>query len=278
MAEDLTVIVIALLGGEALDQCTAAARAQCSKVLAVGRDGTIVDSAGSVIGVADRPDIPAKRRCGVELATTPLVALLEDTVVPEKGWADAVATALDEKEVVACGGPVMIAEDLSAQTRALTLSEYGRYHDRQTAGEVVALPGCNFAFRREPLLKAMRASDGLVDLPVFRGLKEDGGKLIWAPGMVVTFEHAYADGARLRTRFDHGRIYAASLPGRASTAAKALLLPAVLTARTLSESSSSQVRSIKTLGWLMLQHTAWAAGEFAGAVFGPSRKGLGHWR
>src|SRR5207249_262636 len=83
---------VALPGGEALDECVDEARAQCANVLIVRRDGTIVDAEGRRRGIADQPDIPAKRRCGVELASTRLVALLEDTVVPGSDWAKA-ATA-----------------------------------------------------------------------------------------------------------------------------------------------------------------------------------------
>jgi hypothetical protein len=209
------------------------------------------------------------------------VALIEDTVIPRSGWARAVAEACSRKDVVACGGPVIIADQLPAPTRALTLSEYGRYNDRVAAGEISALPGCNFAFRRDALLDAMRGSDGLVDLPVFARLRELEGKLVWAPDAAVTFSHPYPNGARLRTRFDHGRIYASSKAGafsRAATAAKSFALPAVLTARVLKVAGLAQLRSLSTLGWLFLQHTAWAGGEFVGAVAGPSPKGLGEWQ
>ena len=281
MADEVTIIVVALIGGEALEECLRAARSQSANCLAVRRDGTIVDADERPLGVADRLDIPAKRRSAVELATTPLVALLEDMVVPGSGWAGAVAHSFRRKEVVACGGPVIIADRLPAQTRALGLSEYGRFNDRQPAGEVSALPGCNFAFRRDALLEAMRGSDGLVDNEVFRRLKENGGSMGWAPGMTVTFARPFAEGARLKTRFDHGRI-TASLRAtgpfrRAVTAAKAVLLPAVLTARTLRQANPGDLRSIRTFGWLLLQHTAWAAGEFAGALMGRSR-GVSQWR
>jgi hypothetical protein len=281
MADEVTIIVVALIGGEALEECLRAVRLQSAKCLAVRRDGSIVDADGRLVGVADRLDIPAKRRSAVELARTPLVALLEDIVVPDSGWARAVAGSFGRKEVVACGGPVIIAKDLPAQTRALILSEYGRFSDRQGAGEVSALPGCNFAFRRDALLEAMRGADGLVDIAVFRRLEENHGTIVWSPAMAVTFARPFPEGARLKTRFDHGRITArltASGPlDRVITAAKALLLPAVLTARTLRQTDTAELRSIPTLGWLLLQHTAWAAGEFAGALMGPSR-GLSQWR
>jgi hypothetical protein len=281
MANEITIIVVALIGGKALEECLRAVRSQSAKCLAVGRDGTIVDEEGRPVGVADRPDIPAKRRSAVELVTTPLVALIEDTVVPGRGWARAITGAFSRDDVVACGGPVIIADHLPAQTRALTLSEYGRYNDRVAAGEDSALPGCNFAFRRDALLEAMRGSVGLVDNEVFRRLKKNGGSIVWAPGMVVTFARPFAEGARLKTRFDHGRV-TASLTAtgplrRAVTAAKAVLLPAVLTTRTLQQASPGDLRSIRTLGWLLLQHTAWAAGEFAGALSGRSQ-GASQWR
>src|SRR5437762_14378361 len=101
-----------------------------------------------MVGVADRLDVPTKRRCAVELAATPWVALIEDTVVPEPGWANAIAAELRREDVVACGGPVNIVEGLPAPTHALTLSEYPRYNDRRPAGEALALPACNYAFRR----------------------------------------------------------------------------------------------------------------------------------
>ena len=281
MADEVTIIVVALIGGKALEECLRAVRMQSTNCLAVCRDGTILDAGGRLVGVADRLDIPAKRRSAVELATTPLVALIEDTVIPQRGWARAVAAAFARNEVVACGGPVIIADDLPAQTRALTLSEYGRYIERQAAGEISALPGCNFAFRRDPLLEAMRGADGLVDNQVLRRLKENGGTIVWAPAMAVTFARAFPDGARLKTRFDHGRI-TASLTAtgpvdRMMTAAKALLLPAVLTARTLRQTGTAEFRSIPTFGWLLLQHTAWAAGEYTGALLRPSR-GVSQWR
>ena len=281
MPDEVTVIVVALIGGEALDACVRAVRSQSAKFLVVRRDGTIVDGEGRPVGVADRADIPAKRRSAAELATSPLIALIEDTVVPQSSWARAVADAFSRKEVVACGGPVIIADHLPAQTRALTLSEYAQYNDRVAAGEISALPGCNFAFRRDALIEAMRGSDGLIDLPIFARLTELNGKLVWAPDAAVTFSHPYPNGARLKTRFDHGRIYASSKAGafsRAVTAAKSFLLPVVLTARVLKDAGLTQLRSIRTLGWLFLQHMAWASGEFVGAVAGPSPKGLGEWQ
>ena len=283
MADTLTVVVVALLGGKALERCVEVARAQASQLLIVHRDGEITDGAGKTVGTAARPDIPSKRQSAVEIAETGLVALLEDTVVVGPGWSDAVLDALRAGDALACGGPVGISSALPAPTRALALSEYGAFGKVTAEREPSALPGCNFAFRRDALLEAMTGSEGLVDQKVFRAIRKRG-RIIWAPGMSVTYAEPNADGASLKTRFDHGRIYGsaeaehAGFTGRIARAAKAVLLPPVMTLRGLGNAGPAERRSLPTLGWLALQQTAWAAGELAGAIMGPSRKGLGQWQ
>lgn len=278
---DLTVIIVALLGGDALEATVEAVRAQCPSLLVVARDGTITDAAGARLGAAEHCNIPFKRKRAVELASTSFVALIEDTVIPQPGWASAIAAAFERPTVVACGGPVAIATKLPASSRALALSEYGAFNAGRPDGTMPALPGCNFAFRRDALLEAM-GDYGLVDQITFQRLEMRGGQLVWSPGMTVEFSHANDVGARLSTRFQHGRIYASSgdrgMGGRVSAAAKALLLPPVLMMRSLRQAANAGQVSAPTLGWLVLQHTAWAAGELAGAVFGPSSKGVGAWR
>jgi hypothetical protein len=122
-----------------------------------------------------------------------------------------------------------------------------------------------------------------VDQLIFKRLQERGGELVWAPEMRVTFSRSNPGGARLATRFRHGRIYASAggpsgVGRRARAAAKALLLPAVLTLRSMRNAAPAERRSVPTLAWLILQHAAWAAGELTGAFLGPSAKGLSQWQ
>ncbi len=283
MTDELTVIIVALLGGEATDQCLDAVRPQTKNVLIVERDGTVVDLMRSVVGQSAVCSIPAKRREAVAAAQTRIVALIEDTVIPDAGWVAAIMWTLASSDVVACGGPVRVSSGLPPATRALALSEYGTFGEDVVAGGAPALPGCNFAFRRDALCQAMDGTHGLVDRDVFRALTERGGKIMWATDMSVIFAHPFPDGARLRTRFDHGRLYASSgafrltATRRAVAAAKALLLPLVLTFRSLSASGRAHQRSPTVIGWLLLQNMAWAAGEFAGALVGPPRDGFAKW-
>jgi hypothetical protein len=276
MAEELTVIIVELLGGKATKQCVQAVRSQTGNLLIVRRDGSTVDEEGRLVEGPGVTGIPAKRRRAVELARSPLVALLEDIVVPSDGWAGAVCRSFHDSAAVACGGPVQIGAELPASSRALALSEYGTYGPCRIAAEVPSLPGCNFAFRRPPLLRAMSGTEGFVDGDVFHALREDGGRMVWAPEMSVTFSHPFPEGARLKTRFDHGRLYGSSSKSRALSAAKAPLLPMVLTARAIGARNS--LPGLSTIGWLLLQQTAWAAGEFVGALAGLPKGGFARWR
>lgn len=282
MADDLTVIVVEVAGGEANRACTEAVRSQASKLLLVSRDGVITDCEGKTVGRSEQRNIPFKRKSAVELASTPLVALIEDLVIPGANWVSAIRGAMGNPNVVGCGGPVAIASGLPASSMALALSEYGKFANRGPSREIRALPGCNFAFRRSALLDAMHAGEGLVDQISFERLRNRCGELLWVPEMAVTFCHANAEGARLATRFHHARIYASStskgLLGRTTAAGKALVLPPVLVIRSLRNSAPAEHLSIATIGWLMLQNTAWAAGELAGAVLGASAKGFDQWR
>lgn len=282
MAEELTIAIIALIEGAPLAACIEAAHGQANQLLVVARDGTVRDGAGVEVGRSEGSDVPARRRRAAELAQTPLIGFLEDTVVIAPGWTEAASAALARDGVGGVGGPVAINPRLPSASRALALTEYGRFSATAT-GTVEALPGCNFAFRRKTLLAALPA-EGLIDNEVFDRLAAAGKWLAWAPGMAVTYSAAHADGARLTTRFGHGRLYAgrrlakAGLGAKLAGAAKALVLPAVLFARTLREAGAAELRSPATLAQAALQHGAWAAGEFAGALFGPPPGGTAAWQ
>lgn len=283
MAESLTIAIISLVGGPSLASCVEACRTEADQLLVVARDGTVRNGMGAPVGQSGRADVPARRKRAAELATTPLIGFLEDTVEPARGWAVAARTALALEGAAAAGGPVLIGANLPSPTRALALTEYGRFGVSSCRTPVRALAGCNFAFRRSELLRAM-SDDGLIDTETFGRLAENGKHLEWAHDMKVTYCAQHREGARLATRFGHGRLYAgrrladAAPLARIAGAVKALALPPVLLGRTLHEARSAELRSLATLGHAAMQHSAWAAGEFVGALFGPSADGVSVWQ
>lgn len=283
MADQLTIAIVALVEGAPLAACLEACRGQTNRLLVVARDGTVRDGAGIEVGASVDTNVPARRQRAAELAQTPLIGFLEDTVLPGFGWAEAAVAALAKDGVGAVGGPVTINKHLPSASRALALTEYGRFGAMDAGTAVQALPGCNFAFHRHALLAALSA-EGLIDNEVFDRLTDAGRHLAWAPEMAVTYSASHQDGARLATRFGHGRLYAgrrlahAGLAAKFSGAVKALALPPVLLARTLREAGAAELRSPATLAQAAMQHGAWAAGEFTGALFGPPPGGAAAWR
>lgn len=300
---DLSVVVIPLVGDHALSSCLDRLPLSALEAIVVLRR-TMQNPSWSrrypsvKFLVVDEP-VPLRRLIGVRNATRPLIAILEDTSWPDKNWHAAVCSALSDLETAAAGGPVTIAGDLASRYQALGWSEYGPYvtrpdtnrqgdwsgQDRSLAvRRTTRLPGNNMAFRRKELLEVIQG-DGLFEVPVCVRLRAKGRRIVFEQGMSVIYAVCDRHNAALGTRLNHGRIYAAShLEGRGQFArithlAKSVLLPFVLTARTISFMSGSNRISLKppVLFWLFLLHCAWALGEAIGAVAGAGSS-LKEWR
>jgi hypothetical protein len=218
------------------------------------------------------------------------VALLEDTTLPTADWCASVCAAFADPRVAGAGGPVTVSPALPRCLQALGWSEYGAFHPGlyrwgdagPTRGEnrvaVRKLPGNNMAFRRAPLLDALRdAPEGLIEGAVAEALRQRGFEIILHRGMAASYQGADQRGGRLATRFHHGRIYGGGqAAGRAPLARLALamrtpLLPLVLTWRTtrwLLRSARSPAGWLPIALWAALLHLAWSLGEGVGALTG----------
>lgn len=293
-AEDLTVVIVAIVGGAAFERCKAAVRSLGLRLVAVDRDGGCVDVEGRNLCSAEVTNVPARRARAAKCVDTPLIAFIEDTVVPRVGWAEAVCAALNSPGVAGVAGPVSISSRLPARCRALGLTEYARFHssnftrlqipaahDRRYAS-VSAIPGANFAFRRDALAAVLPPS-GLIEHEVLAMLHEKGLGVVYASEMHVDYREPFTGGARLSTRFAHGRIYAsraltgAGTAARTAAALKACALPAVLISRAVGDSRRARQFSAGALSWVLLMSVSWSAGELSGALFGASRAGLDDW-
>lgn len=291
----LTIVIISLIGGEPLARCRKAALRFQLPLLIINRDGSIEDAQSTLFGEKGPYHVPGRRKRGAELATTQFVAFIEDTVIPDTCWADRISDILNQEDIAAVGGPVSIEPFLCAQTQALALSEFGKFRPQNfqrlklnSGGddgliETNVLPGTNFAFRRDILLQAM-GPDGLVDNEVFAKIFSEGAKLVFEPSMRVSYAHQFSEGARLATRFHHGRIYASrhfaerSGIARLFAACKIPALPLLLVARSVRNAIPLPQHPGKLLGWIILQQLAWSAGELTGIVFGPGARGIEQWR
>ena len=270
--QTLSCAVVSLLDGDAA--------ALCAEALAREAAGpvTIVDRAAT--GGAT---VPGRRRAALERMDGALVALVEDTTRVAPGWADAVRAGLADPAVAAVWGPVRIAGTLAPRFRALGRLEYGRFHGSAPLPQ--SPPGNCLTFRRAALDAVLRPGTGLAEHQVATALRAAGWTIAFAPGAACSYAVADVHGARLATRFGHGRLYAASLHGRGlqgavgarlAGALKALLVPLVLTFRATGHARAASHARAKTPArlWLAevphlaLMALAWGAGEVTGHLFG----------
>ncbi len=301
---DLSVVVVALVGGEALAACLRGLpepHNRCVVVLAEHMGGAgyweTQFPAARFIDAAGLP-VPLRRQRGVEAAGGDVVALLEDTSVPDPDWCRAVCQAFADPQVAAAGGPVRVSPTLPARFQALACGEYGRFHPRRFPllgiaaaavdgrQPVARLPGNNLAYRRERLMSLLDRSDrGLIETEVNQALRTRGFTLLLQPGMSVVYAAADRANARLRARLQHGRLFAGSRVAgqgwgtRLAWFAKSLLLPLLLSGRAW-RGMTQAVRPTAWMGvavWILLLETAWAAGEAMGYLAGSGRS-LEAWR
>ena len=305
-----TIIVIPLLSGPALEACLQRLskilqldRVECLVVLADGEDAGDISTWRRRYPTvrflsASQPAVPLRRRQGVEAAHGEFVALIEDTSCPGPGWYEALSEGFDKPEVAAVCGPVEVSRTLPSRFQALGYTEYGRFHPcHMVRGKGPArtedalrparrLPGNNLAYRRAPLLEALLGSNGgLFEADVNERLRSQGFQLLMHPTMLVTYCGADHHGARLSTRFQHGRLYAARRSAgrswlvRLTLLAKSVTLPVILPARALSTVFRAlPLSSIPRVAlWIGLLEGAWALGEAVGYLAGEGNA-LESWR
>jgi glycosyltransferase involved in cell wall biosynthesis len=154
------------------------------------------------------------RNRGFSMATSDIVAFVDDDVVVDPGWPAALVSAfLEEPEAGCVTGPIIAAE---LNTRAqMWIEEYGGFSKGfvrrvfdpfDSPAEVPLFPyaagtygsGANMAFRRETMLRVHgfdpalglgTAAQGGEDLAAFAAAILSGKRLIYEPGMMVRHRH-----------------------------------------------------------------------------------------
>lgn len=269
-AQDLACAIIGLTGG-----------ARCAEALAreTGTAPVVVIDAGS----PGDDTVPGRRRGALARTNGALVALVEDTTLVAPGWAAAVRAAMADPATAAVWGPVRIDPGLDARSRALGRMEYGRFQGGTRLPH--SPPGNCMTFRRAALDAVLPPGGGFAEHQVAAALRAAGWTITFAPGAASTYAEADRHGARLATRFGHGRLHAATsrgpsdIAGRAIGALKALLVPLVLTARAIRHARAAAPTRV----WLAevphvaLMALAWGAGECVGHLFGKGGS-EGTWR
>ena len=228
--------------------------------------------------------VPLRRKRGVELAESEFVALVEDTGRLGAKLLQGIEQAFGDPACAAASGPVALEASLEPRYQALACTEYGRYQVEAVLGAGVRaaqsaqrLPGNLLVYRQSALRPLLaRHPEGLIEGLVNAELLAAGSHLVISPELGVRYAGRDRHGARLKTRFQHGRIYGGGLAacmglgGRFVHACKCLLLPLVLSARSLGHMSRNPAitRGASVALWILGFELCWSLGEFWGCLFG----------
>jgi hypothetical protein len=277
---DLSVIIVSLVGGEALARCIERLPLTEVEVVVVLRDA----ASDPALWARRYPrlrflpgggaSVPVRRKRGLDASSGAIVALVEDTSWPDRGWCGAIATAFADPSVAAAAGPVAIASFLSDRCRAFAWIEFGAFAPGSRAKlPPERIPGNAMAFRRGELLPAMAGEEGLYEDAVCRRLRDRGGTIARVAGMTVTYSACSDEGTGLADRVARGRLRGAASPARNLTRrlgaiARAIGMAFSRTARDIRRASRSDPHSdsILFILWLVMLESAFAFGAAAGSI------------
>lgn len=290
-----SIVVIELVGGKVLEACLSALQQFDIEIIAVLREASPQLQArfDRVRFEIRNEPVPLRRKSGVALARSDVVALIEDTTLPGDSFLSGLVSAFKDDNALAASGPVIIGKNLPSRYQALACTEYGRYHSsvlfdhpQQQAKAVERLPGNFICYRRKALASILdESNEGLIEGVINQRLLSAGGSLVMEPLLANTYRAEDPWGGRLATRFHHGWIYAGgqaenkSLFASAVQLLKSLLLPVVLSWRAIRYMTRiNEIKHpLKVSLWICLLEIFWSAGEAVGSVSG-APKNMEHWR
>lgn len=301
----ISLVVIEVAGGEALLKSIRHISEFLKDFSVVVREENpqLKSAFPSLHVIVDNSPVPLRRKNAIMAEkSSDVVVLLEDTSLFSREALQAIDDVFKDSQVSAASGPVVTDTKLAARYQALGCTEYGIYHpaavfsgidstvELPPLSQVVdRLPGNCLSYRTEAILALLKDNtSGLVEGKINALLQRKGGKLVIDSRLTTLYSGEDVWGARIKTRFSHGRVYAGveanleTFTSRLVHALKALLLPLVLSVRSLKcLALMSEIRSVRAkchvLFWVVLYQTAWACGECVGALFGAASS-LEHWR
>jgi hypothetical protein len=286
-ATQLSIIVVPLLGGDALERCLTSLErlgATCVVVLTPEQAAVRKPRNACHVELQHRGTVPQRRAFGIAHTTSDWVVLLEDTCEVSSQWLHTCRALAERSDIDVVGGPVVLATDLPPRAMALGAMEYGEFSPegvarlalgRRPDGMAILprLAGLNLLYRRGAIARP-EWPRGLVEMDVNREIVARGGQLLLHDALVVTYARVDRVSADVQSRFSHGRIYGGgarqhiSGPRRLLALLKCLLLPAVLTARAARGLPSGYPRGASALAWIAAFAAAWSAGELVGFMLG----------
>ncbi len=224
--------------------------------------------------------VPALRGRGIEVARGEIIALLDPYSVAAPDWAERMLHAHDGNDHLAIGGSVGLyrPESRSWGAWALYFNEYGLFMPPVQQGETWIVPGSNVSYKRRALFDGARPRYPVFWKTFVSWEIERQGSPLWLAGDVrVDLNKPIAFSDFLRTRYDHGRCFAAQRvheSGRAARlwrAASAMAVPPLLVwrwTRGFWPKRRHRLDYLLTLPAQFLLFTVWSWGEVCGYARG----------
>ena len=195
-------------------------------------------------------------------------------------------------DAAGASGPVRLGSPLDRRARALYCSDYGSFfpaalsdhseNEGKSALSANTLPGVNLLYRRALLMSYMDGN-GLIESEINPRIRGDGHRLYIHESLSVTLRYADSAGASFHSRFNHGRLYGGlqarnlNVPARLVRALACVLLPFVLSLRSLKALADTREQVATTALWIVMFETVWSVGECTGYLLG-SGNTLADWQ
>jgi hypothetical protein len=164
-----------------------------------------------IVEIGDMTSTARARAAGVQRATAPVVAFVEDHSFPAKGWAEALIQA--HRQPWAAVGPMMAnANPHSLVSWTNLIVEYAEWMEPVPAGVAEHLPGHNGTYKRAHLLEygdrleAMLEAESILQWD----LRAKGHQLYLEPAAKTYHQNFSAPFSWVALRLDGGRLFAAS--------------------------------------------------------------------
>jgi len=290
----MSVVIASHNSAPVIEDCLLALQAD-----AAGRDVEIIVADSSTDGTATAiskrfPDvtvlrfsealtIPQLRGAGIAAARGEIVAILDPYCIVCKGWVSEIVRVHAQRPEPAVGGAVALESEgeQSLVGWATYFSEYAGFVPPVREGPSAELTGNNIAYKRRVLGQSETlARTGFWKTFVNRQILAAGQALWTAPSLVVTLHKSIPFGEFLRSRYHHGRCFAAMrvAGGQRSTRWLRVLttpgVPFVVLWRQMQSvwpKRRHRVKFVMALPLLFVFHLGWAWGELWGYLRGPGQ-------
>lgn len=144
------------------------------------------------VHIDDRSSITAQRLEGLRLARAPIVAFLEDHVVPHAGWLDAVSGAFARSDKIAVVNYCVVRNPgVGYVNRALQMTQYGHWMKPVRGGPIRYACYQNLAYRRNLLQRLTEKNFELFECEflLHRRLLQEGWCIWLAADAVIDHEN-----------------------------------------------------------------------------------------